>query len=87
MTFSVIWRMAAVTQLGQIRAASDDPVAVDRAAAFVDYLLRRTPRDVGESRNPGYRVWYEDTLGVFYHVDEVEMRVEVLYAAPARRHR
>lgn len=87
MRFVVIWRMTAITQLGQIRGAADDPIAVDRAAAFMDYLLRRVPRDMGESRAPGYRVWYEDALGLFYHIDEAEMRVEVLFAAPSRRHR
>ena len=81
-----MWKLTAIAQLGQIRASAADPVAVDRAAAFVDYLLRRTPRDVGESRAPGYRVWYEDTLGVFYRIDEDNLQVEVLLVASARRH-
>ena len=87
MTYTVRWRLDAILGLARAETAADDPASVRAAAARVDWAPRRTPRDVGESRNPGYRVWYEDTLGVFYHVDEVEMRVEVLYAAPARRHR
>lgn len=86
MTYAVIWRMTAIVQLGRIRASAPDPIAIDRAAAFMDYLLRRIPRNVGESRTAGFRVWYEDTLGLFYRIDEDNMRVEVLYAGPARRH-
>ena len=85
MTFSVIWRLTALQQLGQIRAAASDPVAVDRAAAFMDYMLRRVPRDMGEGRSPGFRLWYEDVLGVFYRVDEINLRVDILFVAPARR--
>jgi hypothetical protein len=40
---------------------------------------------MGESREPDCRIWYEDVLGVYYKIDEVAMRVEVLYAGPARR--
>lgn len=40
---------------------------------------------MGESREPGFRIWYEDVPGVYFSVDEVEMRVEVLYAGPTRR--
>jgi hypothetical protein len=31
-------------------------------------------------------LWYGDMLGVFYRIDEEAMRVEVLFAGPARRH-
>jgi hypothetical protein len=43
------------------------------------------PRDLGESRDPGFRLWYEDGLGVYFHIDESAMRVEVLYCGPSRR--
>lgn len=49
-------------------------------------MLRRMARDLGESREPGFRLWYEDVLGVFYRIDEDAMRVEVLFAGPSRRH-
>ena len=52
----------------------------------IDYLLRRFARDLGESRAPGFRLWYEDLLGVFYRIDEEAMRVEVLFVGPSRRH-
>lgn len=85
MTFTVIWRLSAIRQLDAVIATADDSAVVRAAAARVDFLLRRTPRDLGESRGPGFRLWYEDVLGVFYRTDEDAMRVEVLFAGPARR--
>jgi hypothetical protein len=66
---------------------ADDPARVRAAQDRIDWSLRRTPRDMGESRSPGYRVWYEDVLGVYYRIDEAALRVEVLFAGPARRRR
>ncbi len=68
MTYSVIWSTTAIQRLVQLVAAAENPLAVQRAAEFVDYLLRRMPRDMGESRNRGARVWYEDVLGVYYRL-------------------
>lgn len=54
----------------------------------MEYMLRRAPRDMGESRSSrsrGFRVWYEDVLGMYYRIDEAAMRVEVLLVGPARR--
>ncbi len=86
MTFSVVWTAVATLAFARMEANAADPVVVRAAAAHVDRMLRRMARDLGESRAPGYRVWYEDVLGVFYHIDEDAMRVEVLFAGPARRH-
>jgi hypothetical protein len=58
---------------------------VRQAANRIDFMLRRYPRDMGESRGTGFRIWYEDVLGVYYRVDEAAMRVEVLSAGSARR--
>ena len=38
-----------------------------------------------EAAAAGFRLWYEDVIGVYYRVDESNLRVEVLYAGPARR--
>lgn len=80
MTHAVIWKLTAVQQLAAVSAAG-----VREAAARVDFTLRRTPRDMGESRDPGHRLWYEDVLGVYYRIDEAALRVEVLFVGPARR--
>ncbi|MDY3556117.1 hypothetical protein R5W24_005280 [Gemmata sp. JC717] len=85
MTFTVTWRLTATFEVSRIEAAADDPAAVRAAAARIDWVLRRTPRDMGESRDQGYRLWYEDVPGVYYRVDDNNLRVEVLYAGPSRR--
>jgi hypothetical protein len=85
MTYTVIWRLGAIRQLETVAANAADADAVRAAAARIDFALRRTPRDMGESRSPGYRLWYEDVLGVFYRIDEDNNRVDVIFAGPARR--
>jgi hypothetical protein len=84
MTFTVVWSLLAL-QVARIEQAADDPARIRAAQDRIDWALRRTPRDMGESRNPGFRLWYEDVLGVFYRIDDANMRVEVLIAGPARR--
>jgi hypothetical protein len=85
MTYAVVWKLTAFQQLTRVEQTAADPAAVRAAANRIDYALRRTPRDMGESLEPGYRVWYEDVLGVYYRIDEAALRVDVLFAAPARR--
>jgi hypothetical protein len=84
MTFSVVWSLRALQALTALKRV-DDPVRIRAAEDRIDWALRRTPRDMGESRDPGFRLWYEDVLGVFYRIDGADLRVEVLYAGPARR--
>lgn len=86
MTYTVVWSLAAIQQLGAVAASAGDPPGVRQAAAFVEYALRRMPRDVGESRSGNARIWYEGTLGVYFTVDDVQFRVEILLVGPARRH-
>ena len=85
MTYSVVWSVFAVQEVARITSAAADPDRVRQAASRMEFMLRRYPRDMGESRDPGYRVWYEDVLGVYYRIDEAALRVEVLAAGPARR--
>jgi hypothetical protein len=85
MTFSVVWSLIALQDVTRLEQAAADPRAVRAAQDRIDWALRRTPRDMGESRDPGFRLWYEDVLGVYYKIDEDAMRVEVVYAGPARR--
>lgn len=61
------------------------PDRIRQAAEYIDYALRRMPRDMGESREPGYRVWYGDVLGVRYFLDETRDVVNIVAVAPARR--
>jgi len=85
MTYSVIWKYAAILEAAEVEKSATDPERVRTAAARIDFVLRRTPRDMGESRDPGFRVWYEDVLCVYYRIDEAALRVDVLAAGPSRR--
>jgi hypothetical protein len=85
MTYSVIWKFSASQEVLRIEQAADDPARVRASVERIEWALRRTPRDMGESRDPGFRLWYEDVLGVFYEIDENALRVEVLYVGPSRR--
>lgn len=86
MTYIVVWTLTAIQQLDALTAGATDPASVRQAGAWVDYTLRRIPLNVGESRDPGYRAWYSDALGVYYYVDEDSYRVRVISIGPARRH-
>ena len=85
MTYSVFWSLTALQTVTALEQTAADSTRVRAAQDRIDWALRRTPRDLGESRDPGYRVWYEDVLGVYYHVDGDNLRVEGLLAGPARR--
>lgn len=85
MSYVVLWRPSALREADRVRAAHPDPVAAGRALDHIDYTLRRTPNDMGESRDPGIRLWYGDIVGVLYRVDDDRGRVDVVAAAPARR--
>jgi hypothetical protein len=84
MTYAVVWRLAALQAAVRLEQVLD-PARVRAAQDRIDFMLRRYPRDMGESRDTGYRIWFEDVLGVFYRIDEAALRVEVLFAGPARR--
>jgi hypothetical protein len=41
MTYTVTWTLTAIQQLNQLSTTATDPRSVQRAAAFIDYVLRR----------------------------------------------
>jgi len=85
MSFSVYWSVLALLEADRVAKLGFDPPRVRAACARIDHALRRMARDLGESRDPGYRLWYEDVLGVYYRIDEDAMRVDILYCGPSRR--
>jgi len=85
MTYIVTWSVGALTELARITAHYGDPRAVDQAAVWSDYALRRYPMDLGESRDGNERLWCGDVLGILYHVDSIQMKVRVMTVGPARR--
>jgi hypothetical protein len=86
MTFAVLWSVAALQEVMRLEQTADDPAAIRAAQDRIDFALRRYAREMGESRSPGFRLWYEDLLGVYYRIDETALRVEILFAGPTRRH-
>jgi hypothetical protein len=86
MTFSLYWAFDVFTALQRLEAAADDPARIREAVNSIDFTLRRTPADMGESReHRDRRVWYSDVLGVLYEIDYARMRVEVLAVGLANR--
>ncbi len=85
MSYAVVWAVTAIARLTQLEQTAGDPARIRAAANRIDFALRRTPHDMGESREPGWRLWYEDVLGVRYVIDDERMRVDVFFVGPARR--
>jgi len=80
MTFSVIWKFTALLQLNSLIASSVDSASIQQTAAFIDFALRRVPHDMGESRDGNDRLWYVDSLGIYFAVDDNRLSV-----GPSRR--
>lgn len=85
MTFTVTWSGAAVLELGRIATALAAPGDADREAVWMGSILRRYPFAMGESRFGSDRLWYADTLGVWYRIDDAALTVAILTVGPARR--
>ena len=86
MTCVVTWALPVLQEIQRLEAAADDPTRIRRAVDWVDYTLRRTPTDMGESRSSErVRLWYGDVLGVYYHVDRDALTVRVQAVAAAKR--
>jgi hypothetical protein len=84
--YAVTWSGGAVQRLAHLQAVADDPARIAKAAEWVDYTLRRTPTDMGESRvNEQFRLRYSDVLGVYFHVDRNAATVRVIDVGPSRR--
>jgi hypothetical protein len=76
-TYSLTWDMAAFRQLNALRDGSVDMARFDAASDEIDFVLRRLPDDVGESRDEGCRLWYGPFFAVFYSLDETKKSIRV----------
>lgn len=84
--YAVTWSGTAIQQLARLEGSADDPARIRQATDWVDYTLRRTPTDMGESRaSERFRLWYGDVLGVYFHVDRDALTVRVLAVAASKR--
>lgn len=83
--FAVEWHQYAIQLLLQIEQEMSNPESIRQAAAYMDFNLRRMPHDMGESRDMGYRLWYSDVLGLYFHVIDATNKVVVVNVAKAKR--
>jgi len=78
MSYSVVWRPKAETNLAEAWLASKDRLAVTRAAHEIDRQLQHDPQRAGESRIGTVRILIEEPLAALYEVVEDDRRVFVL---------
>ena len=78
MTYKIGWRTTALEKLAAIWSGAPDRQRITDAANEIDELLRRSPLDVGESREEGVRILTVPPLSIYYTVSETNNRVVVL---------
>jgi hypothetical protein len=74
MKYVVIWEPPAERDLTEMWLGSRWRHAIARAADEIDAVLKREPRDCGESRDGGRRVMFVWPLGVSFKIDEERAR-------------
>jgi hypothetical protein len=77
MKWTVIWRPASESGLTDLWVSAADKAAITAAANRIDVLLRRSPFDVGESRDDDDRVYFDAPLGILFTIDELDRKVFV----------
>ncbi len=77
MTYTVIWRDAALAKLAQIWSDAPDRQSVANSANEIDEILRRTGAEAGESRDGKRRFLSVGSLAVYFEVDAGDCRVDV----------
>ena len=78
MTYTVVWRPKAKSDLALLWVESSNPSAITRAADRIDSQLRVAPTEVGESREERYRILCVLPLAVAYHISESDRLVTVV---------
>ena len=78
MSFTIVWRPIAETQLAEIWLAATDRAAVTAAANEIETALRSSPESVGESRDERTRVAVVPPIAVHFEVRDADRLVLVL---------
>jgi plasmid stabilization system protein ParE len=78
MNYTVTWKPEAERRLATIWSQTKDRNAVTRAAHIIDKMLGANPEDVGESRQEGFRVFFEEPLGVMFTISPDDRMVLVV---------
>jgi hypothetical protein len=80
MNYSVRWMPAAVSMLSQIwiDADSESRREITESVDEIESSLRRTPLEVGESREGDRRIAFRDSLGLEFRVSEDDRLVHIV---------
>lgn len=78
MTFTVIWKPVAESQLAAIWLETSNRSSITYAANAIEHELRRSPQSFGESRSEGRRVAVIRPLAVCFKVEEMDQIVRVI---------
>ena len=78
MSYTVVWKPSAESQLAHFWTSASDRPAITAAADEIDRLLRQNPLEQGESRSGKRRVLFVPPLAVFFEVHEQDRLVTVL---------
>lgn len=79
MKFTVVWHPEAESQLADIYLAASSKSLVSDAANLLDFDLRTSPLNLGESRSSaGLRIAHEIPLGIKFEVLTDDRVVRVL---------
>jgi hypothetical protein len=79
--YHVGWKKSAGDELAAIWVDGDSTLreAITKAAAQIDILLKNSPGDVGESREPNRRIAFVPPIGFIFAVDQAKHRANVLH--------
>jgi hypothetical protein len=85
--FQVEWLQSALDELAAIWVRADSALrqAITAAAHSIEQELRRSPHQLGESREGEERVFFTYPLGVQFDIDDAQGTVRVLHVWDIRR--
>lgn len=78
MSYRVVWRPRAISQLTDLWVRSTNRDALNGYAQQIDRILERDPHEQGESRADNYRLWFRRPLSVLFQIDEPTRTVFVV---------
>lgn len=85
MSHTVVWTAHAEAQLTHIWNNALDRRRITQAAREIDVQLRSDPLNVGESREPGIRIFFVTPLAITFHVSPKDRLVYVVNVWRVRR--
>jgi hypothetical protein len=78
MRFRVFWEDDAEAELARLWLAARDRQRLTEVSSRIEDRLRRDPESVGESRQPGIRLLFDNPLWVEFRIDAADRIVRIL---------